>query len=130
MAAVSVSSVTPGASAAAVMDASSSAAPEEGGAPARVPQAASATQQKTAIYMIFTLKTFYKKNRAPVHIKGAGRQGIGIYFHVPRNHQVLEEFLTARSKKSKKFLLSSPFFFFLFRLIRLRGKFFLQSLLF
>jgi hypothetical protein len=28
------------------------------------------------------------------------------------NYQVLEEFLTARSKKSKKFLLSSPFFTF------------------
>jgi hypothetical protein len=29
-------------------------------------------------------------------------QGIGVYFQAPRNHQVLEEFLTAKSKKSKK----------------------------
>jgi hypothetical protein len=29
-------------------------------------------------------------------------QGIGVYFQVPRNYQVLEEILTAKSKKSKK----------------------------
>jgi hypothetical protein len=69
--AVSAAAV-PGASAAAITGASSDAAPEEGGAPARVPQAASAAQQKTAIHIIFTIftrKPFYKKNRPPVHIK-------------------------------------------------------------
>jgi hypothetical protein len=30
------------------------------------------------------------------------RQGIGVYFQVPGNYQVLEEILTAKSKKSKK----------------------------
>jgi hypothetical protein len=29
-------------------------------------------------------------------------QGIGVYFHILGNYHVLEEFLTARSKKSKK----------------------------
>jgi hypothetical protein len=39
-----------------------------------------------------------------------GRKRIGVYFHVPGNYQVLEEILTTRSKKSKKFLLPGPFF--------------------
>jgi hypothetical protein len=30
------------------------------------------------------------------------RQGIGVYFQVSRNYQVLEEILTTKSKKSKK----------------------------
>jgi hypothetical protein len=40
----------------------------------------------------------------------AAQQGIDVYFQVLGNNQVLEEILTAKSKKSNKFLLSGLFF--------------------
>jgi hypothetical protein len=53
---------------------------------------------------------FYSRNARGIQ---AWSLGIGVYFHVPGNCHVLEEVLTAKSHKSKKFLRSGPFFLLL-----------------
>jgi hypothetical protein len=61
-------------------------------------------------------------------LKQLHKQGIGVYFHIPENYQVLEEILTTKShrtkgSKSNKFLLSGPFFSSFFDLFDLEVNF-------
>jgi hypothetical protein len=58
-----------------------------------------------------------------MRLSWASAQGSRIYFHVLENKQVLEEILRMRSKESRNFLRSGPFFSF-FRFFLLCADFF------
>jgi hypothetical protein len=64
-----------------------------------------------------------------VKVYNINRRAASFNFHVPGNYQALEEILTAKSKKSNKFLLASPFFSFFFAFFDFVVNFFLQSML-
>jgi hypothetical protein len=53
-----------------------------------------------------------------------GWQGIGVYFQVPGNYQVLEAIFTA---KSNKFLFSGPFLFSFFDFFDFTANFFFKA---